>query len=107
MCLDADGNRSQVVDAEWEGTLAVAIQESKAEELNAETKAKAGKARQRYLDHLAQDQATGDRDSDEDMCILCRSEFTRGYMTHWYVLWDVLGTIAETRRYIVHTSSAR
>jgi hypothetical protein len=45
MSSDADGDRSQVVDAEWEGTLAVAIQESKAEEMNAKIKAKAGKAR--------------------------------------------------------------
>jgi hypothetical protein len=45
MCLDADGKLPQAVDAEWEGTLAVAIQESKAEERNAKTKSKAGKAR--------------------------------------------------------------
>lgn len=41
-------------------------------------KIKTGKARQRYLDNLAENQ--GDEE-DEDTCILCRCEFARGFIT--------------------------
>lgn len=73
------------MDVEWEGDLQDALVSCLQEERDAETKAKAGKARQRYLTNLAQDQESGDRDEDDAACILCKCEFTRGYVTQWHV----------------------
>jgi E3 ubiquitin-protein ligase SHPRH len=50
-----------------------------------EVKINTNRARQRYLEHLAKAQGEGNVDEDEGTCILCKCEFTRGYITQWYV----------------------
>ena len=55
--------------------------ECKAEQDELGTKLKANRARQRYLDHLAQDSMDED---EEEGCILCKCEFIRGFITQWF-----------------------
>lgn len=58
------------------------MEECKTEQTELDAKINANKARQRYLDHIAQDAM--DEDDDEG-CILCKCEFIRGFITQWWV----------------------
>lgn len=75
-----------VTEATWdeEQGLAGAIQECKLEQNELEAKINTGRARHRYLQHLAKNQEEGIADEDDETCILCRNEFERGYITQWY-----------------------
>ena len=42
------------------------------------------RARQHYLDNLVDNHDELDSDEDDRVCILCRCDFTRGYITQWY-----------------------
>ncbi|KAI0321149.1 SNF2 family N-terminal domain-containing protein [Amylostereum chailletii] len=69
-----------VVEVEWDGSAASAIEESRTLQGELDGKINTGRARQRYLDNLAQSHEQG-QDEDEDGCILCKCEFNRGYIT--------------------------
>ncbi len=73
-----------MADPIWEGTVSEAITEVKNEVKKLEIEINKTRARQRYLSHMAKAQAEED-DDDEGICILCRCEFTKGYITHWWV----------------------
>ena len=74
-----------VTDAEWEeATVAIALQASLTERTALETKMNTTRARQRYLDNLVNNHDELDPDEDDKACILCRCQFTRGYITQWY-----------------------
>ncbi|KAK7680847.1 hypothetical protein QCA50_016157 [Cerrena zonata] len=70
-----------VAEAEWEGSLAEALTKVQTERAELEIKIVKGRARQRYLDNLAKNQEEGDTSEDDDCCILCKCEFSRGYIT--------------------------
>jgi E3 ubiquitin-protein ligase SHPRH len=72
-----------VAEVTWESTVDAALQESAAEQNELEAKINTSRARQRYLEHIAQNKEEGDDDEDEKCCILCRCEFVRGYITQW------------------------
>ncbi len=61
------------------------LKQQKADQAELEIKINTNRARQRYLEHLAKAQGEGTLDEDEEACILCKCEFTRGYITQWYV----------------------
>ncbi|KAI0789257.1 SNF2 family N-terminal domain-containing protein [Abortiporus biennis] len=70
-----------VMEAEWEGDLVDALQrmQDTSEELT--VKINTGRARHRYMEHLTKVQGDGGAAEDDDCCILCKCEFTRGYLT--------------------------
>ncbi|EGN92623.1 hypothetical protein SERLA73DRAFT_79438 [Serpula lacrymans var. lacrymans S7.3] len=70
-----------VAEVSWETGLTHAMEICLAEHLNLDTKIKTGRARQRYLNHLAKNKEEGKVDEDDETCILCRCEFTRGFIT--------------------------
>ncbi|KAH7911867.1 SNF2 family N-terminal domain-containing protein [Hygrophoropsis aurantiaca] len=65
----------------WEGGVVAAIEASEAEQIELEGKINTGRARQRYLDHLAKNKEDGIMDEDDETCILCRCDFKRGFVT--------------------------
>ena len=74
-----------VTDAVWEeATIAMALQASLAERTTLETKMNMTRARQRYLDNLVNNHDEREPDEDDKACILCRCDFTRGFITQWY-----------------------
>ena len=74
-----------VTDANWEeATIAMALQASLVERKTMETKMNMTRARQRYLDNLVNNHDELELDEDDRACILCRCEFTRGFITQWY-----------------------
>jgi E3 ubiquitin-protein ligase SHPRH len=73
-----------VTDAVWEeATIAMALQASLTERTVLETKMNMTRARQRYLDNLVNHEEL-ESDEDDRACILCRCDFTRGFITQWY-----------------------
>ena len=84
-----------VAEADWEGDVRGALIETHANRKELEAKVNTGRARQRYLEHLAKSQE-GDADEDERCCTLCRNDFTRGYITQWYVMFG-LSEVASDR----------
>ncbi len=74
-----------VSDAQWEGTMDKAMADTNLQIANLDVKINTGRARQRFLEHLAKSQEAGTMDEDEEGCILCKCEFTRGYITQWCV----------------------
>lgn len=70
-----------VAEALWEGSAIDGIAKAEAEKKELEVKINTGRARQRYLEYLAKAQVDGNAEDDEDCCILCKCEFTRGYIT--------------------------
>ena len=76
-----------VAEAEWDGSLQNAMANNDTERAALDAKINTGHARQRYLDYLAAAQADGTLDEDQESCILCKCEFTRGYVTPWYVVF--------------------
>ncbi|KZT19573.1 hypothetical protein NEOLEDRAFT_1159005 [Neolentinus lepideus HHB14362 ss-1] len=75
-----------VAEPTWEDTLSDAIEKAEDDEKELKTQISTGKARQRYLEHVAKNsvEPTSDKDEDDEVCILCRCDFTRGYITQWY-----------------------
>lgn len=74
-----------VTDAVWEeATVAMALQASLDERKTLETKMNTTRARQRYLDNLVNNHDGLESDEDDRACILCRCDFTRGFITQWY-----------------------
>lgn len=66
--------------AEWEGAAANALVQARTEEEIIKKRINKHQARRRYLKNLVD----GEEEEEEDkMCVLCRSEFTRGFMTQW------------------------
>lgn len=74
-----------VTDAVWEeATVAMALQASLIERTTLETKMNMTRARQRYLDNLVNNHDGIESDDNNDKaCILCRCDFTRGFITQW------------------------
>ncbi|KZT00238.1 uncharacterized protein LAESUDRAFT_816623 [Laetiporus sulphureus 93-53] len=70
-----------VAEATWEGDLLDATAHARTEQAELEAKVNTGRARQRYLDHLAKSEEEGTVDEDDRCCVLCRCEFSRGYIT--------------------------
>ena len=75
-----------VTDAVWEeATIALALEASLTERTVLETKINTTRARQRYLENLVNNHDDLEPDEDDDKaCILCRCDFTRGFITQWY-----------------------
>ncbi|KAH8114834.1 SNF2 family N-terminal domain-containing protein [Phellopilus nigrolimitatus] len=67
-----------VRDIEWDGSLAESLEETNAEENEINTSINKHRARQRYLENLAENDDEGEEDN---CCILCKCEFTRGFIT--------------------------
>lgn len=74
-----------VAEVQWEGSVQSALANNDTECAELDVKINTGRARQRYLDHLASAQADGTLDEEEESCILCKCDFTRGYVTAWCV----------------------
>lgn len=76
-----------VAEVEWEGSAAHALQEHETDKVEVEAKINTARARHRYLEHLARSQEAGTLDDEEGACILCRCEFSVGYITQWCVAY--------------------
>lgn len=75
-----------VAEVGWEdASILEAIARCKIEQQELNGKLNTMRARQRYLENLADGNVVGDGDEDEKTCILCRCDFVRGYITQWYV----------------------
>lgn len=73
-----------VAEVEWEEvTVEAALQKCQADKTELENRVKTTKARHRYLSNIAQNKDQ-DEEEDENCCVLCRCEFTRGFITPWY-----------------------
>ncbi|PCH42935.1 hypothetical protein WOLCODRAFT_90057 [Wolfiporia cocos MD-104 SS10] len=70
-----------VAEPTWEGNLVDAILAARLEERDIDTDIKTGRARQRYLNNLAETGEQGADDDDERCCVLCKCDFTLGYIT--------------------------
>ncbi|KAJ3518518.1 hypothetical protein NM688_g9427 [Phlebia brevispora] len=70
-----------VAEVEWEGSLQSAMANNDTERAELDAKINTGHARQRYLEYLASAQADGSLDVEEESCVLCKCDFTRGYVT--------------------------
>ncbi|KAJ7743179.1 SNF2 family N-terminal domain-containing protein [Mycena metata] len=70
-----------VADVEFEGTAAHALLECANQQRDLAAKINTNRARQRYLDHLSKDKVSGEKDEDEETCILCKCDFIRGFIT--------------------------
>ncbi|KAJ6504820.1 SNF2 family N-terminal domain-containing protein [Mycena vitilis] len=66
---------------DFEGTAAQALVECATAQRDFAVKINTNRARQRYLDHLSKDKGSGERDEDEETCILCKCEFICGFIT--------------------------
>lgn len=69
-------------DVEWEGPLTDAVNKTHEDEELFEREIIKLQARQRYLKNLAENE---DEDEEDSICVLCRCEFVRGFMTQWCV----------------------
>ncbi|KAG6335414.1 hypothetical protein ID866_3675 [Astraeus odoratus] len=70
-----------VVDVAWEGSVREAMKTCETECTDMGNKITSGRARQRYLDNMTQNQQDDSIDDDDKACILCRCDFIRGFMT--------------------------
>ncbi|KAI6163980.1 SNF2 family N-terminal domain-containing protein [Pisolithus thermaeus] len=70
-----------VVDVEWEGDIRDAINTCDKEHGDLGRKIATGRARQRYLDSLGRTQDGGSMDEDDRTCVLCRCDFSQGFIT--------------------------
>ena len=80
-----------VAEPAWEGYITDAIVSGQVQSKDLDAKINTERARLRYLDNLVSaenDEGSTEKGAQEEerTCILCKSEFTRGYITHWYVL---------------------
>lgn len=72
-----------VVDVQWEGNVVDAINEAVEESNRYEDQIKRDSARYRYLNYMAQTKESEEEEEEDKLCILCRCEFKRGYITQW------------------------
>lgn len=73
-----------VAEVEWEEqNITVAIEVCQMEKFDLDTKMNTTRARQRYLENLAENNNIADDDEDDKTCILCRCDFARGFITQW------------------------
>ncbi|KZT68625.1 hypothetical protein DAEQUDRAFT_671213 [Daedalea quercina L-15889] len=70
-----------VEEATWEGSVEDTLADLAHEQVELEKKIETWRARQRYLDYLAQSHNEGEPDEEERCCVLCRCDFLRGYIT--------------------------
>ncbi|TBU46840.1 SNF2 family N-terminal domain-containing protein [Dichomitus squalens] len=70
-----------VAEATFETTLQDSIMDLREKQTQLDTKIKAARARQRYMDNLSKSHEEGTMDEDDKTCILCKCEFIRGYIT--------------------------
>ncbi|KAJ7636011.1 SNF2 family N-terminal domain-containing protein [Mycena polygramma] len=77
-----------VGEVEFEGTAAQALIECAAAQRDFAVKINTNRARQRYLDHLSKDKVSGERDEDEETCILCKCEFICGKRSSAHVFCE-------------------
>ncbi|KAJ7026292.1 SNF2 family N-terminal domain-containing protein [Mycena alexandri] len=70
-----------VADVDFEGTAAQALLDCANQQRDLAVKINTNRARQRYLDHLSKDKVSGEKDEDEETCILCKCDFIRGFIT--------------------------
>ena len=98
-----------VADVEWEEeTVGNAIAACAAQTAELAAKINTDRARHRYLENLVdKDNAADDDDEDQATCILCRCDFSRGFITHWYVLSDCRFVQKFIYFFVVRISSAR
>lgn len=100
-----------VTDVVWEeATIAMALQASLGERTTLENKMNMTRARQRYLDNLVNNHDELESDEDDGACILCRCDFTRGFITQWYetlLLCRILCDLNLLLRMIVLMYSAK
>ena len=76
-----------VVEPTWDGRVTDAIATGERQRNELDAKINTGRARLRYLDYLVKAE-NGDGVADQDTaeertCILCKCDFTRGYITQW------------------------
>ncbi|KAK7679996.1 hypothetical protein QCA50_016942 [Cerrena zonata] len=69
-----------IAEADWEGLLTDALANVQTDLTELEMKVATSRVRQRYLENLARTQEEGTSEGD-DCCILCKCEFSRGYIT--------------------------
>ncbi|KAJ7257871.1 SNF2 family N-terminal domain-containing protein [Mycena haematopus] len=67
-----------VADVEFENTAEQALAECVTAQRDLGAKINTNRARQRYLDHLSKNRDSGEKDEDEETCILCKCDFIRG-----------------------------
>ncbi len=76
-----------VADVVWNGPVGDALAETAEEDARLLRDINKSRARQRYLDNLVSTKkSTGEEDEDDKTCILCKCEFTKGFITHWCVV---------------------
>lgn len=73
------------MEATWEDSVDAALADVVREQAELQKKIDTGRARQRYLDHLARSQHENEIEDEERCCVLCRCDFVRGYITQWCV----------------------
>ena len=89
-----------VAEVEWEDPLANAIQEVVVHRAELDVKINTNRARHRYLVNLVNNKAgPQEADGEENVCILCRCDFIRGFITHWY------GSLFSCFKFPAHQSS--
>ena len=71
-----------VIPAKWEGSIDDVIRDEADRQETLDAKIRAGRSKQNYLSDLVQ----GEDDDDEEICVLCKCEFVRGFITSWFVL---------------------
>ncbi|KAK2460408.1 hypothetical protein APHAL10511_007573 [Amanita phalloides] len=70
-----------VSEVTWNGDIKITVQECIQERAILDAKINTNRARYRYMLHLAKRREQGQVDEDEETCILCRTEFIRGFIT--------------------------
>ncbi|KAI6007072.1 SNF2 family N-terminal domain-containing protein [Pisolithus albus] len=70
-----------VIDVEWEGDIRDAMNTCDTEYEDLGRKIATGRARQRYLDNLGRTEDGGPIDEDDRTCVLCRCDFSQGFIT--------------------------
>jgi len=71
-----------VIPAKWEGSIDDVIRDKTDTQQTLDVRIRAGLSKQKYLSDLVQSEG----DDDEEICILCKCEFVRGFITSWFVL---------------------
>lgn len=72
-----------VQEVEWDNSVEDALQKNQTTRTELDKKINTARARHRYLNHLASKEGETGDDEEGDVCILCRCEFLRGYITQW------------------------
>lgn len=70
-----------VAEVQWEGSIAGAMEATELDNANCEARINTRRARQRYLEHLAE--GGSGVDNEDAVCILCQCDFSRGFITQW------------------------